>query len=307
MQPLLIILGPTAVGKTGYSLKIAEEIGAEIVSADSMQVYIGMDIGTAKPTEEEQARVRHHLIDVVEPTEDFSAGDFVRLADEAIADIRSRGRVPLIVGGTGLYIRALVEGIFEGPARDPDYRAELIDRERRAPGTLHGELAGVDPEAAARIHVSDVRRIVRALEVYQAEGRPITEVHREHKEKSEPRPARIAGLTRPRPELYERIERRVDGMMETGFLDEVRGLRAAGVPGGSTAMQALGYRQLYAYLDGEYGLEEAVRLIKRDTRRYAKRQYTWFNRMEGVVWVDVDGGNITGTAASIKKALDIFQ
>jgi len=306
MQPLLIILGPTAVGKTGLSLDLAVEIGAEIVSADSMQVYRGMDIGTAKPTREERERVRHHLIDVVEPTDDFSAGDFVRLADEAIEDIRSRGRTPLIVGGTGLYIRALVEGIFEGPSKDPDYRAELIDRERRAPGGLHAELVQVDPEAAGRIHVSDVRRIVRALEVYRAEGRPITEVHREHRSESEPRPARIAGLTRPRPELYGRIERRVDEMMEAGFLAEVNRLRDGGVPRESTAMQALGYKQLYAYLDGVQGLDESVRLIKRDTRRYAKRQYTWFNHMEAVKWVDVDDENREGTLANLKKALDIF-
>jgi len=306
MQPLKIILGPTAVGKTGYSLDIAEDVGAEIISADSMQVYRGMDIGTAKPTAEERVRVRHHLVDVVDPTEDFSAGDFVRLADEAISDIRSRGKIPLIVGGTGLYIRALVEGIFEGPARDPGYRAELLDRERHAPGTLHTELSEKDPEAADRIHVSDVRRIVRALEVCRAAGRPITEVHRVHRAASEPRPARIAGLTRPRPELYDRIERRVDGMIEAGFLDEVRGLRDAGISRDTTALQALGYRQLYAYLDGEYGLDEAVRLIKRDTRRYAKRQYTWFNRTEGVVWVTVEDNNHTGTLAHIKKALDIF-
>jgi tRNA dimethylallyltransferase len=306
MQPLLIILGPTAVGKTGHSLRLAEEIGAEIISVDSMQVYRGLDIGTAKPSPEEQARVRHHLIDVVEPYEDFSAGDFVRLADVAIADIRARGKVPLIVGGTGLYIGALVNGIFEGPTKDPDYRDELIGRERRTPGTLHAELAGIDPAAAARIHVSDVRRIIRALEVYRAEGRPITEVHRDHRAQSEPRPANIVGLTRPRPELYERIERRVDEMMWAGFLREVRGLRDAGVSRESTAMQALGYKQLYAHLEGEVDIEETVRLIKRDTRRYAKRQYSWFNNMDGVNWVEMDDNNILETVGSIKKALDIF-
>jgi len=307
-NPLLIIAGPTAAGKTELSLALALELGAEIVSADSMQVYRGMDIGTAKPTREERASVPHHMLDIVEPKAEFSVGEYLRLADEAIADIRARGKTPLVVGGTGLYIRALIHGIFEGPKADRGFRDGLLERERSGgPGTLHRELAENDPEAAARIHPSDLRRIVRALEVYRAEGMPITAMQKEHRAGASVRPVRLACLSRERPDLYGRIDMRVDAMMEQGFLEEVRALRDAGCTRGMVSMQALGYKQILAHLDGETTLDEAVKLIKRDTRRYAKRQFTWFRSEPGVVWVDLTGQvHPLDAMPVLKKALEIF-
>lgn len=312
MQTLLIIVGPTAVGKTSVSLALAEDIGAEIISADSMQVYRGMDIGTAKPAPSERARVPHHLIDVAGPKDEFSAGGFLRLAEEAIEDIRRRGKTPLVVGGTGLYVRALTDGLFEGPKADPELRESLMERERiGGAGTLHRLLAESDPRAAARIHPSDLRRVVRALEVYCKGGVPITGRHDEHraeKEASPARPVRIVGLTRDRAELYRRIDARVDSMMEQGFLGEVMRLRESGCMRDMAAMQALGYKQLLAHLDGEFDLAEAVRRIKRDTRHFAKRQYTWFNADARVRWVDAGAyGEGSGLLAAVKNALEIFS
>jgi tRNA dimethylallyltransferase len=308
VQPLLIIVGPTAVGKTGISIALAEELGAEIVSADSMQVYRGMDIGTAKPTAAERARVAHHMLDVADPMKEFSVGEYLRMAEEAIKDISARGKTPLVVGGTGLYIRALTDGIFEGPAADWELRDELLASEReKGPGTLHTELTSADPEAASRIHPSDIRRTVRALEVFYTRGITISEFQKEHRAKGEGRRVCIAGLRRNREELYNRIDVRVGQMMAEGFLREVATLRDAGCNKGMVSMQALGYKQLMAHLDGEYSLEEAVRIIKRDTRRYAKRQFTWFNAEKRVRWVDLKGPAVTTEAlGNLKKALEIF-
>jgi len=308
VEPILIIAGPTAVGKTGISIALAEELGAEIVSADSMQVYRGMDIGTAKPTTAERARVAHHMIDVADPAKDYSVGDYLRMAEEAIGDIRARGRTPLVVGGTGLYVRALTDGIFEGPAADRALREELLAREGdKGQGTLHAELMAADPEAAARIHPSDIRRTVRALEVYYTKGVTISEFQKAHRATGQGRIVNMAGLRRSRDELYKRIETRVDDMMSSGFLDEVIALGAAGCTRDMVSMQAIGYKQLMAHLEGEYSLDEAVRLIKRDTRRYAKRQYTWFNAEARIRWVDLSGPGCTDEALrNVKKALDIF-
>ncbi|MGC2424420.1 MAG: tRNA (adenosine(37)-N6)-dimethylallyltransferase MiaA [Nitrospirota bacterium] len=301
---IYIIVGPTAVGKTEISLAIAEEIGAEIISADSMQVYRGMDIGTAKPTLQERARVPHHLIDVADPKEEFSAGRYVQLADEAIGDIGRRGKIPMVVGGTGMYIRALLQGIFEGPGADFMLREALYDTERKEPGILYNQLKNKDKKAAEKIHPSDVRRIIRALEVFEKSGKPISEKQSQWGNKGRYE-YQIAGLTMPRPELYRRIDARVEKMFKIGLLDEVKTLRDKGCAREMPSMHALGYKQLMAYLDGELGLDEAVRLIKRDTRHYAKRQYTWFNGQEGVQWVDISDKNLASSMASVKKALDI--
>lgn len=306
MEELLILIGPTAVGKTELSLSLAEEINAEIISADSMQLYKGMDIGTAKPTREERARVPHYMIDVADPREGFSVGEYLRRAEEVIEDIKKRGKVPLVVGGTGLYVRALTEGIFEGPAADWALREGLLERERNDPGSLYRELQRVDPDAARKIHPSDVRRAVRALEVYYKEGAPISSIHREHRAGATRRPASIVGLRRARPELYKRIEARVDAMMAEGFLDEAAALKKKGCTRGMVSMQALGYKQLMAHLDGEVTLDEAVRLIKRDTKRYAKRQFTWFNADRSVRWVDIGGLSKDEALGRIKKALEIL-
>jgi tRNA dimethylallyltransferase len=309
---IYIIVGPTAVGKTEISLAIAEEVGAEIISADSMQVYRGMDIGTAKPTPRERARVPHHLIDVADPKEEFSAGRFVQLADEAIEDIRLRGKIPLVVGGTGMYIRALTEGLFEGPGADFALREELMDAERKEPGALYNMLKKADPKAAEKIHPSDIRRTIRALEVFQKSGKPISESQSQWGARGSGRGSdggrhdcKIAGLTMPRPELYRRIDARVDKMLDDGFLDEIKTLRDEGCTREMPSMHALGYKQLMAHLDGELSLDDAVRLIKRDTRHYAKRQYTWFNGQEGVQWVDISDKNLASSVDSVKKALDI--
>jgi tRNA dimethylallyltransferase len=307
MDELFILVGPTAVGKTEIALALAEEIDAEIVSADSMQVYRGMDIGTAKPTKDERARIPHHMIDVADPREEFSAGQYLRLATETIKDIRDRGRTPLVVGGTGLYVRALVDGLFEGPSADWSLREELMEMEREMPGSLHRSLMSADPAAAARIHPSDIRRTVRALEVCK-KGGPISARQVSWSDPAGSKPVRMVGLRRTRPELYGRIERRVDKMMEAGLLEEVKALRNMGCTRGMVSMQALGYKQLMAHMDGEYTLEAAVGLIKRDTKRYAKRQFTWFNADARVRWVDLNSGATAGEAlASVKKYLEIFR
>jgi tRNA dimethylallyltransferase len=310
---IYIIVGPTAVGKTEISLAIAREIGAEIISADSMQVYRGMDIGTAKPTPDERARVPHHLIDVADPTEEFSAGRYVQLADEAIKGITGRGKVPLVVGGTGMYIRALTEGLFEGPVADFVLREELMGAERKEPGALYDMLKKADPQAAGKIHPSDIRRAIRALEVFQKSGKPISERQSQWGATGSDRGAgrggryncKITGLTMPRPELYGRIDARVDKMFEIGLLDEVKTLRDKGCTRDLPSMHALGYKQLMAHLDGELTLGEAVHLIKRDTRHYAKRQYTWFNGQEDVQWIDISDKNLASSVDAVKKALDI--
>jgi tRNA dimethylallyltransferase len=306
MDNLLIIVGPTAVGKTEISLAIAEEIGAEIISADSMQVYRGMDIGTAKPTPDERARVPHHLIDAADPKEEFSAGRYVQFADEAIEDIRRRGKIPLVVGGTGMYVRALLQGIFEGPGADFKLREALFETERKEPGILYNQLKNKDKKAAEKIHPSDTRRIIRALEVFEKSGKPISEKQSQWGNKSR-YDCKIAGLTMPRPELYKRIDVRVDKMFEIGLLEEVKRLKNEGCTREMSSMHALGYKQLMAHLDGELTLDEAIRLIKRDTRHYAKRQYTWFNGQEGVQWVDISDKNLGPYIASVKKALDISR
>jgi tRNA dimethylallyltransferase len=299
---VVVILGPTAVGKTAVGLRVAEQIGGEIISADSAAVYRGMDIGTAKPTAEERARVRFHLIDVADPDEPFTAAKFRELALEAIRDIQARGKRVLIVGGTGLYLRVLLHGFsLAPPPRDPTIRKRL-QQEAREQGlpALYARLQQVDPQAAARIHPNDAVRIIRALEVYEMTGKPVSEwQHRAEREL----PARKFGLTMPRPLLYQRINARVDQMMAQGFLQEVQNLLSKGYNRDLPALKGLGYRHLIAYLMGERGLEEAVALWKRDTRRFAKRQMTWFRREPGVHWLDASGG-VEATAQCIVQLIN---
>ncbi|NOZ30192.1 MAG: tRNA (adenosine(37)-N6)-dimethylallyltransferase MiaA [Chloroflexi bacterium] len=273
--PLIAIVGPTAVGKTALSLDLAEAVNGEVVSADSRQIYRYMDIGTAKPTPDERARVPHHLLDVVDPDQTLTLAQYQRLAYAAIEEIHRRGRVPLLVGGTGLYVRAVLEGlrIPEVPP-DPELRARLeAEAAEQGPEALHARLAALDPVAAARIDPRNVRRVIRALEVCLIAGRPISEL-----QQASPPPYRILrlGLTRPRRELYARIDARVDAMMAAGLVDEVRSLLARGYGPELPAMTGLGYRQICQYLAGEMTLEEAVREIKRRTRRFVRQQQTWF-------------------------------
>ena len=294
---LLCILGPTAVGKTDLSVELAGRIDGEVISADSRQVYRYMDIGTAKPSPKQRELVPHHLIDCVYPDERFSAADFQRLADKAISEIKSRGRVPILVGGTGLYFRALVDGLFEGPEADEELR-ERLRRQARESGNLalYERLRRIDPQYASKIHPNDLVRIIRALEVYEKTGRPMSELQRQWSS-GQTRYRFIAlCLIRERGELYERIERRVDRMIEEGFVDEVRRLLEMGYDRDLNSMKGIGYRELAAHLYGEITLDEAVKLIKRRTREYARRQIIWFRGDGRLVWLN---------AATIRSAEDL--
>jgi tRNA dimethylallyltransferase len=282
-QMCWVLVGPTASGKTAVALELARRHPIEIVSVDSMQVYRGMDIGTAKPSPEQRAAVPHHLIDVLEPEEGCNAGLFRRMANEAIGRIQARGRRPLLVGGTPLYLKALVWGLIDAPGSDPGLRARLTEEaERGGAEVLHLRLSHLDPVAAARIHPNDVHRLVRALEVRELTGRPISAGQDQFDGPVRLR-HRMAGLRWPRPALYARIERRVDRMVADGLLEEVATLRGRL---GRQARQAVGYKELMAHLEGRIALPEAVRLIKRNTRRLAKHQLTWWRHFPQTHWVD---------------------
>ena len=276
---LLVVVGPTGSGKSRLALEAAERLGGEIVSADAFAVYRGMDIGTDKPDAASRARVPHHLIDVADPRERFSAGEFLRAADEAIAGITARGRVPVVVGGTHFYVRALLLGLFPSPPVDPAVRARLEREWEENPRHLVAKLREVDPEAAGRIPPADRQRILRALEVHESTGIPLTEHWRRQRRK--PRyPAVLVAPERDRAELYARIEARVERMFRSGLVEEVRSLLASGVPAGSHAMKAIGYREVVEYLSGRTELEEAIRRTAIATRHLAKRQITWLRHME---------------------------
>lgn len=288
-KPLIILAGPTAVGKTSLSIRLAKETGGEIISADSMQVYRHMDIGSAKITKEEMEGVPHYLVDVLEPEEEFNVVRFQQMAKEAAERIWEKGKIPLVVGGTGFYIQALLYDIdFTENDGDESYRRQLEQKASDEEGAseLYEMLKAVDLKAAQEIHPRNLKRIVRALEFYHQTGKKISEHNETQRQKMSPYNYAYFVLTDERGRLYERIDRRVDLMMEQGLLDEVRYLKKRGVRKDSTAMQGLGYKELYAYLEGEYPLDEAVRIIKRDTRHFAKRQLTWFKRERDVIWAD---------------------
>jgi tRNA dimethylallyltransferase len=283
---LIVVCGPTAAGKTSVGIELAAALGGEIISADSMQVYRYMDIGTAKPTSAERAAAAHHLIDVVDPDEPFDAARYAALARETMAALHRRGRAPLVVGGTGLYIKALLHGLFRSDVGDPAVRGRL-SAEARAEGTrpLHARLAACDPETASRLHPNDTARVVRALEVFTVTGRPISAFHRAHRFAEDPFDSLLIGLEMERERLYERIDRRVDAMLAAGFEEEVRGLLSRGYGPELNSMQSIGYSHLSAMLAGRIDRPEAVRTLKRDTRRFAKRQLTWFRAIPGIVWM----------------------
>lgn len=288
-KPLIILAGPTAVGKTSLSIRLAKETGGEIISADSMQVYRHMDIGSAKITKEEMEGVPHYLVDVLEPEEEFNVVRFQQMAKEAAERIWEKGKIPLVVGGTGFYIQALLYDIdFTENDGDESYRRQLERKASDEEGAseLYEILKTVDPKAAQEIHPRNIKRIIRALEFYHQTGKKISEHNETQRQRESPYNYAYFVLTDERSRLYERIDRRVDLMMEQGLLDEVRYLKERGVRKDSTAMQGLGYKELYAYLEGEYPLDEAVRIIKRDTRHFAKRQLTWFKRERDVIWAD---------------------
>jgi tRNA dimethylallyltransferase len=303
-RTLVFIVGPTGVGKSAAALRLAEAGGVEIVNCDSMQVYRGFDIGTDKPSPADRARVPHHLLDVVDVGTQFNAADFAALALEAITAIRGRGRLPLIVGGTGLYFKALEDGLFPGPGRDEDVRNALDAEARTAgPEALWKRLAVADPEYAAKTGRRDRVRIVRALEVYAVTGRPITEHFRRTEGRLKNFRLLKIGLELPREMLYRRIEARVDRMFERGLIEETQALLAAGVPESVPPFKALGYKHILRVLQGELTPEEAAALTKIDTRHYAKRQMTWFRKMTGIRPLDPrDAAALDGLAAELKEA-----
>lgn len=285
-MPLLCILGPTAVGKTEIALRIALKIGAEIVSVDSRQVYKEMDIGTAKPTKEQIELVPHHLISCITPDKYFSSANYQRLADIVIQETQKKGKVPMLVGGSGMYFRAVVDGLFEGPEADKDIRQRLRQKaEELGINHLYDRLKNLDPKSADKIHPNDLMRIIRAIEVYEKSGKRISELQQEW-ENPKPRYEFIAfGLDRPRNELYERINARVDQMIKDGLLDEAR--RLMKYDRNAISMNCFGYKELFDHLEGKISLDSAIELIKQNTRRFAKRQLTWFRKDKRIIWIDL--------------------
>ena len=287
-KPLIILTGPTAVGKTGLSVRLASQIGAEIISADSMQVYRRMDIGSAKIMPEEMQGVPHYLLDVLDPEEDFNVVRFQTLAREAMERIRANGKIPMVVGGTGFYIQALLYDIdFTENDGDTSFREMLEHRAAAGEGEeLHRMLQACDPQAAEQIHPHNIKRVIRALEFHAQTGLKISDHNCLQRQKEPVWNFRYLVLTDDRAAVYERIDRRVDQMIAYGLVDEVRALKERGLRKGMVSMQGLGYKEILAFLDQECSLEEAVYKIKRDTRHFAKRQLTWFKREKNVIWVD---------------------
>ena len=286
-KPLIILTGPTAVGKTAASIGLAKAIGGEIISADSMQVYRHMDIGSAKIMPEEMDGVKHYLIDVLEPEADFNVAVFQKMAKEAMEGIYERGNIPIVVGGTGFYIQALLYDIdFEKGEENTEYRKKLeIYAEEQGVQALHDRLREVDSKSADAIHANNVKRVIRALEYYHETGMQISEHNETEREKKSPYQFAYFVLNDVRSHLYERIDRRVDLMVEQGLVEEVAALKARGCTREMVSMQGLGYKEILDYLDGKDSLEEAVTILKRDTRHFAKRQLTWFRRERDVNWI----------------------
>lgn len=304
MEPVIIIAGPTASGKTGVSIELAKLINGSIISADSMQIYRYMDIGTAKPDENERSGIRHYLIDEVDPDESFSVARYRELALGYIKAILSEGRRPIIAGGTGLYINSLLYNInFSEAICDEELRASLRrEAEEKGNRYLYERLLAMDPQAASKIHENDIRRVIRAIEVYTHTNKPISEHVKMSRLEPAPYKYIIFGLNWVREKLYRRIDARVDKMMADGLVEEVRHLAEMGYDKGATAMQAIGYKEVLCYLRGEITLEETIEILKRDTRHYAKRQLTWFRRMREINWIDMDESTDVGSAA--KKIID---
>ena len=290
MNKVIVIVGPTAVGKTKVAIQLAKRINGEIVSADSMQVYKNMDIGTAKPTTEEMEGIKHYMIDIVEPDQEFSVAKYKEMTLECMDDVIKSNKVPIIVGGTGLYINAVVENIeFSETISDCEYRKELGNKaEKEGAEFLHKELEDIDPQAAAKIHKNDLKRIIRALEVFKYTGKPISY----HQQISKQNPSKyefiMFGLTMNREKLYTRINQRVDKMLKGGLKQEVKKLIDMGISDKSTSMQGLGYKEMAGYFRGTKTIDEVTDIIKRDSRRYAKRQLTWFRRNACINWIDIE-------------------
>ena len=323
MNKVIILLGPTGVGKTGVSILLAKKLNTEIISADSMQIYRHMDIGTAKPSKEERAVVKHHMIDIVDPWESYSTGKYIDAVVPIIRGLHKRGKIPVVTGGTGLYIKAMTRGIFSGPSADWTLREDLLSMEEEEEGSLYNYLKELDPVASEKIVRNDTRRVIRALEVCLKSNRSISEIQ---KKLTRPLPFEFIkiGLLRDRKELYRMIEMRVDEMIKAGLINEVKMVISlitehnrmqdekdhescimyrASFP--LPSMQAIGYKEVAMYLNGKITLDESVRIIKKGTKRYAKRQFTWFRKEEGIRWVDITG--VDDSSEAFKRVNDILS
>lgn len=300
---LVFIVGPTAIGKTGISFELAKLIECEIISCDSMQVYRGMNVGTSKPAKVLLGSLPHHLVDIIDPSEEFSVAQFRLLAVKAIEEVISRKKTPLLVGGSGLYVKVLIDGIFEAPVTDRELRQRLEEEAAEfGVGRLYARLEQADPAGAAGIHPNDLRRIIRALEVFEKANAPISELRKRTSGLGDKYNVRIFGLNMERAALYRKIDERVDQMFSEGLINEARALMAGKMS--LTASQALGYKEAFGYLAGDYDLEEAKRLVKRNTRHFAKRQLTWFRRDKRIEWMELDENFDTEeTARAIWKKL----
>lgn len=296
MKKVIALLGPTGVGKTGASILLAKALDTEIISSDSMQIYRHMDIGTAKPTYEERKMARHHMIDIVNPWELFSTGEYIKNVKPLIENLHCNNKIPIIAGGTGLYLKAMTRGIFEGPSADWELRENLKKKEAESPGYLYNYLKNIDPVSSDRIMPNDQRRIIRAIEVFSKQNKPISELHQKLTRPFSYEFVKI-GLTRNREELYRMIEDRVDMMINQGLFDEVKKVISmiseycAGNLSHLPALQAIGYKELALCLKDGISLDEAITLIKQRTRNYAKRQFTWFKKEEEIRWIDISGVN----------------
>lgn len=302
-QPLVVILGPTAVGKSQIAVHLAQALGTEILAADSRQVYKGMDIGTEKPTVGDRGGVPHRLIDLVDPDQPFNVGMYRRSALEEIRRVQQVGRLPLVVGGTGLYIRALTRGLWDGPPADWNVRAQLMEEaQRHGSSGLYARLSAVDPDLAGGLHPHDTVKIIRGLEVYQLVGRPLSQIHRSHGFQDQPFSSLLIGLHRDRQALYQRIDDRIDSEITRGLVEETEKLLNQGYGRHLSSMKGLGYRQISGFLRAEYDFDEAVRMLKRDTRHFAKRQMTWFRKEPHVQWI-----SLSEDTSSEKIAMEILE
>jgi len=303
LNPLLIIVGPTASGKSRLALDLAAEFNGEVVNCDSLQLYSGLDIGTAKTPIAEQGNIPHHLIDVLPPTAVFTAGDYAAVARPIIADIAARGRLPIVTGGTGFYLRALLDGLAEGPTRDNALRARLSARESLRPGSLHRLLMRLDPATSARIHPNDTNKLIRALEICLRARRPASQVFLQGRQPLQGFSTLKIGLDPPRAALHQRIDMRTRVMFEAGLLTEVENLLAQGVPADAKAFESIGYKETLAVLQGRLSLPEGIELTTIATRQYAKRQMTWFRRDPDISWIQAFGD----TPAAFEQAASLVR
>jgi tRNA dimethylallyltransferase len=281
---VIVILGPTGSGKSDLALRLAAEFSGEVVNCDSLQIFRYFDIGTAKLPADHRGGIPHHLIDILDPDQLFTAGEYARLAREVLAEISARGQLPVVAGGTGFYLRALLDGLFPGPARDQALRDRLAERERRRPGSIHRLLGRFDPQAARRIHPNDLPKLMRALEVCLLTRRPVTEIYQEGRDELRGYEILKIGLSPLREQLYARLDQRAEQMFQTGLIEEVRGILARGFAVSAKPFESHGYRQAVQFLNGELNQDQAVFYAQRNTRRYAKRQMTWFHQERGIEW-----------------------